>query len=96
MSPTTAITRDFTSHPSVLLTYYIGLHTNVTRSLTDELIYQVDCITAKLVAASVHRRDWSTNATLYARPTSSLIAGRVIVRIGSSSSMSCVSSRRFI
>ena len=38
--------------PSVLLTYYIGLHTNVTRSLTDELIYQVDCITAKLVATS--------------------------------------------
>lgn len=37
--------------PSVLLTFYIGLHTNNSRSLTDELIYHVECIISKLVAA---------------------------------------------
>jgi hypothetical protein len=38
--------------PSVLLTYYVGLHTNITRTLIDELIYHVDCIITKLVAAT--------------------------------------------
>jgi len=38
--------------PSVLLTYYVGLHAGASRSLTDELIYQVDCIIAKLAAAA--------------------------------------------
>lgn len=37
--------------PSVLLTFYVGLHTNITRSLTDELIYHVECIIGKILAA---------------------------------------------
>lgn len=38
--------------PSVLLTYYIGLHTGGHRSLTDELIHHIDAIIATLEAAS--------------------------------------------
>jgi hypothetical protein len=38
--------------PSVLLTYYVGLHTSGSRSLTDELIYHVECLITKLAAAA--------------------------------------------
>lgn len=37
--------------PSVLLTYYVGLHTGGTRSLTDELIHHVDRIIETIGAA---------------------------------------------
>ena len=40
--------------PSVLLTYYVGEHTGGRRSLTDELIHHVECIIAKLEAATAH------------------------------------------
>ncbi|WP_409562716.1 nucleotidyltransferase [Hyphomicrobium sp. MC8b] len=34
--------------PSVLMTFFIGLHTGHRRSLTDELIYQIDAIVSRL------------------------------------------------
>jgi hypothetical protein len=37
--------------PSVLLAYYVGLNAGRTRTLADELIYQVECIIAALDAA---------------------------------------------
>src|SRR5690606_6873181 len=37
--------------PSVLMTYYVGSHTGLTRSLTDELIHHVESIHAKLKVA---------------------------------------------
>lgn len=41
--------------PSVLITYYVGLHTNTRRSLTDELIYQAECIIGRLEVACAER-----------------------------------------
>jgi len=37
--------------PSVLLAYYVAINANQTRTLADELIYQVECIIAALEAA---------------------------------------------
>lgn len=42
--------------PSVLLTFYVGLYTGIRRSLADELIYQVEAITACLEAATDRMR----------------------------------------
>lgn len=48
--------------PSVLLTYYVGLHTGAERSLLDELIYQVDCIIRTIeIAADQRQRVYAHN-----------------------------------
>jgi len=38
--------------PSVLITFYVGLHTGISRTLTDELIHHVESITACLETAA--------------------------------------------
>jgi hypothetical protein len=42
--------------PSVLLAYYIAADANRTRTLADELIYQLECIIATLEAAERSHR----------------------------------------